>query len=95
MHMFSSLLGKHLESEEPGHSRGRRPTYKSPTRLHFTLQPALNESSVIFIPVDEETVPVFQVSNRIAKHFPFFSSFLLQLRHQPLKSRNIVVDLEM
>ena len=95
MHMFSSFLGKHLEAEEPGHSRGRRPTNKFPTLLHFTLQPALNESSVIFIPVDEETVPVFLVSNRIAKHFPFFSPFLLQLCHLPLKSSHIVVDLGM
>lgn len=92
MHMFPSLLGKYLEAEEPGHSRGRRPTT---TLWHFTLQPALNESSVIFIPVDEETVPVFLVSNRIAKHLPFFSSFLLQLCHLPLKSSHIVVDLGM
>ena len=95
MHMFPSLLGKYLEAEEPGHSRGKSPANKSPTRLHFTLQPALNENSVIFIPVDEVMVPVFLVSNRIAKHFPFFSSFLLQLCHRPLKSSHIVVDLGM
>ena len=50
---------------------------------------------MIFIPVDEEMVPVFLVSNRIAKHFPFFSSLLLQLCHLPLKFSHIVVDLEM
>ena len=49
---------------------------------------------MIFIPVDEEMVSVFLVSNSIAKHFPFFSSFLLQVYHLPLKSSQIVVDLE-
>ena len=95
MHMFSSLLGKYLEAEEPRHSRGRRPTNNFTTLLYFTLQPSVNESSVIFIPVDEEMVPVVLVSNRIAKHFPFFSSLLLQLCHLPLKFSHIVVDLEM
>ena len=37
MHMFSSLLGKYLEAEEPGHSRDRRPTNNFPTLLCFTL----------------------------------------------------------
>lgn len=49
---------------------------------------------MIFIPVDEEIVSLFLVSNSIAKLFPFFSSFLLQLCHLPLKSSQTVVDLE-
>ena len=88
--MFSSLLGKYLGAEEPGHRSGRDLTLLGSTNmfsmlLYFTLQPAVNEFQLLCIPVNEEMVPASLASKRIAKNASFSSS-LLQLCLLHLKS---------
>ena len=46
------------------------------------------------IPVNEENFPVSRVLKRIAKNLSFFSPFLFQVCHLPLKSNHILVDSE-
>ena len=58
-HMFSSLLGKYLGAEEPGHRSGRDLTLLGSTNmfsmlLYFTLQPAVNEFQLLCMPVIKE-----------------------------------------
>ena len=61
--------------------------------LYFTLQPAVNEFQSLPISVNEEKFPVSLVLKRISsKNLSFFSSFLFQVCHLPLKSSHILVD---
>ena len=62
--------------------------------LYFTLQPVVNEFQLLPTLVNEEKFPVSRVLKRIAKNLSFFSSFLFQVCHLPLKSNHILVDSE-
>ena len=60
--------------------------------LYFTLQPVVNEFQLFPILINEEKFPISPVLKRIAKNLSFFSPFLFQLCHLPLKSSHILVD---